>query len=75
MEFVVLNGKIEYRGNGGDQERATVGAGKTVTLDFNAGTGTIPNPSSDSIQAIRRSCNSSDSREKKQSSSGCHQDS
>jgi len=41
MEFVVLNGKIEYRGNGGDQERVTVGAGKTVTLDFNAGTGTI----------------------------------
>ncbi|MPN40763.1 Outer membrane protein SusF [bioreactor metagenome] len=41
MEFVILNGKIEYRGNGGDQDRVTVAAGKTVTLDFNAGTGTI----------------------------------
>lgn len=41
MEFVVLNGKIEYRGNGGDQERANVAAGKVITLDFNAGTGTI----------------------------------
>jgi hypothetical protein len=26
---------------GGDQDRVTVAAGKTVTLDFNAGTGTI----------------------------------
>lgn len=40
-EFVVLNGLIEYRGNGGDQDRVQVAAGKTVTLDFNAGTGTI----------------------------------
>jgi len=41
MEFVVLNGKIEYRGNGNDQDRANVTAGKTISLDFNAGTGTI----------------------------------
>lgn len=40
-EFIILNSKIEYRGNGGDQERVVVEAGKTVTLDFNAGTGTI----------------------------------
>ena len=41
MEFVILNGKIAYRGNGGDQERVPVATGKVVTLNFNAGTGTI----------------------------------
>jgi hypothetical protein len=41
MEFIILDGKIEYRGTGGDQTRVPVAAGKTVTLDFNAGTGTI----------------------------------
>jgi hypothetical protein len=41
MEFIIFDGKIAYRGNGGDQERVSVTAGKTVTLDFNAGTGTI----------------------------------
>ena len=40
-EFIILDGKIAYRGNGGDQERVTVTAGQKVTLDFNAGTGTI----------------------------------
>lgn len=40
-EFIILNGKIVYRGNGGDQERVQVAAGKTVTLDFKAGTGSI----------------------------------
>ena len=40
-EFIILDGKIAYRGNGGDQDRVTVDAGKTVTLDFKAGTGTI----------------------------------
>lgn len=41
-EFILRDGVIEYRGNGGDQEpRVNVGANKTVTLDFNAGTGTI----------------------------------
>ncbi len=42
MEFIFLaDGKIIYRGAGDDQERITVDAGKKVTLDFNAGTGTI----------------------------------
>jgi len=41
MEFVVLDGKIAYRGNGGDQARVQVEAGKMVELDFNAGTGTF----------------------------------
>lgn len=42
MEFILRDGKIEYRGNGNDQEpRVNVGAGKTVTLNFNSGTGTI----------------------------------
>lgn len=40
-EFIILEGKIVYRGAGGDQERVSVEAGKTVTLDFNAGTGSI----------------------------------
>ena len=40
-EFVFFDGKIAYRGNGGDQDRVTVEAGKTVTLDFNAGTAVI----------------------------------
>jgi hypothetical protein len=41
MEFIILDGKIEYRGAGNDQTRVSVDAGKTVTLDFNAGTGAI----------------------------------
>jgi len=41
MEFVVIDGKIVYRGNGGDQERVQVDVGKMVILDFNAGTGVI----------------------------------
>ncbi|MCD7936757.1 MAG: SusF/SusE family outer membrane protein [Tannerellaceae bacterium] len=40
-EFIILDGKIVYRGNGGDQERVSVTAGQTVTLDFNTETGTI----------------------------------
>ena len=40
-EFVFFDGKIAYRGNGGDQERVKVEAGKTVTLDFNAGTAVV----------------------------------
>jgi hypothetical protein len=40
-EFVIINGKIEYRATGDDQERVTVAAGKKVTLDFNAGTGSF----------------------------------
>jgi hypothetical protein len=41
MEFVPIDGVIVYRGAGNDQERIPVGAGKTVVLDFNAGTGEI----------------------------------
>ena len=40
-EFIILEGRIAYRGNGGDQERVNVSAGQKVTLDFNAGTGSI----------------------------------
>ena len=40
-EFVFFEGKIAYRGNGGDQERVQVDANKKVTLDFNAGTATV----------------------------------
>jgi hypothetical protein len=41
-EFNVFDGKIEYRAGGGDQEKVNAtGAGQTVTLDFNAGTGSI----------------------------------
>lgn len=40
-EFNIFSGKIEYRGNGGDQAAVPVTAGQVVTLDFKAGTGTI----------------------------------
>ena len=40
-EYIVLDGKIEYRGNGNDQTRVPVTAGQVVTLNFNAGTGSI----------------------------------
>ncbi len=40
-EFVFFDGKIAYRGNGNDQDRVNVAAGKTVTLDFNKGTATV----------------------------------
>ena len=40
-EFIVLGGKIEYRGNGGDQQRVGITAGQKIILDFNAGTGVI----------------------------------
>lgn len=41
MEFIILDGKIAYRGKGNDQERVGASAGQSITLDFNAGTGTI----------------------------------
>ena len=41
MEFMLFDGKIEYRGAGDDQARVAVTAGQKVTLDFNAGTGSI----------------------------------
>ena len=40
-EFNIYEGKIVYRATGGDQTAVPVEAGKTVTLDFNAGTGII----------------------------------
>ncbi len=40
-EFVYFDGKIAYRGAGGDQARVKVTAGQTITLDFNAGTATV----------------------------------
>ena len=40
-EYNVFDGKIQYRGNGGDQAAVPVTAGQVVTLNFNAGTGTI----------------------------------
>lgn len=40
-EFNTYSGQIKYRGAGEDQESVQVSAGKTVTLDFNNGTGTI----------------------------------
>ena len=41
MEFNIFDGKIEYRAGGNDQAAVAVTAGQTVTLDFNAGTGSI----------------------------------
>ncbi|MBK8055277.1 MAG: SusF/SusE family outer membrane protein [Saprospiraceae bacterium] len=42
-EFIVLNGKIEYRGKGNDQARvkSKASGNTTIKLDFKAGTGTI----------------------------------
>lgn len=40
-EFIVLDGKIVYRGNGDDQKRVNCTKGQEVTLDLNAGTGSI----------------------------------
>ncbi len=40
-EFIVLDGKIVYRGNGDDQKRVNCTKGQEVTLDVNAGTGSI----------------------------------
>ena len=40
-EFNIYDGKIEYRAAGGEQAAVEVAAGQTVTLDFNAGTGSI----------------------------------
>ena len=40
-EFNIFNGKIEYRGNGGDQDAVTVSAGQKAYLKFSDGTGEI----------------------------------
>ena len=41
MEYNVFDGAIVYRAAGGDQEAVAATAGQKVTLDFNAGTGSI----------------------------------
>ena len=43
-EYMIYNGKIVYRGTGADQERVSVEAGMTITLNFNAGTGELASP-------------------------------
>lgn len=40
-EFLVLKGKLEYRGTGGDQDRVNVTAGQKVYLNFTDATGEI----------------------------------
>lgn len=40
-EFMVFDGKIEYRGRGDDQNRVNVKTAQKVTLNFTAGTGEI----------------------------------
>lgn len=40
-EFIVLNGKITYRGNGGEQERVKVNEGQKAYLNFTNGTGSF----------------------------------
>ena len=41
MEFIILGGKIEYRGTGGDQTRVSANAGEHVYLNFSDNTGRI----------------------------------
>lgn len=40
-EFIILNGKIVYRGKGGDQTRVNVAAGQKVYLNFSTNEGEI----------------------------------
>ncbi len=43
-EFIILDGKIDYRGDDegqGDQTRVSILQNQVITLDFNAGTGSI----------------------------------
>jgi hypothetical protein len=40
-EFMIFNGKLEYRGNGGDQERVASKAGQKLYINFTKGTGKI----------------------------------
>ena len=40
-EFIILNGKIEYRGNDGDQERIQGKAGQKAYLNFSDNTGKV----------------------------------
>ena len=43
-EFNIYDGKIVYRGAGGDQDAVAVEKDQVVTLNFNAGTGSIVTP-------------------------------
>ena len=40
-EFIIADGKIDYRGRGGDQARLNVGAGQKAYLNFTANTGEV----------------------------------
>jgi hypothetical protein len=40
-EFIIKDGKIVYRGTGGDPEAIALKAGQTVTFDFNNEAGSI----------------------------------
>ena len=40
-EFIIMNNKIEYRKNGGDQEAVSVSAGQKAYLNFLDGSGRI----------------------------------
>jgi hypothetical protein len=40
-EFIILDGQIAFRGNGGDQTRVQAAAGQKVYLNFTTGTGRI----------------------------------
>ncbi len=40
-EFMVLSGKLEYRGTGGDQARVSATAGQKLYINFTKGTGKI----------------------------------
>lgn len=40
-EFIIFNEKLEYRGNGGDQDRIGCKAGQKLYINFTAGTGKI----------------------------------
>ena len=40
-EFIVLDGKIAYRGNGGDQTRVAGKTGQKVTLNFSTNVGSV----------------------------------
>ncbi len=40
-EFIILDGNIEFRGTGDDQDRVSVTAGQNIILNFKEGTGSI----------------------------------
>ena len=50
MEFNIYDGVIVYRGADGDQERVLGYLGQQVTLDLNAGTGTVANAADSSTK-------------------------